>query len=97
LYIAYSNLGEFTKENSFTSQIINRYHFNPSKTIFIDDSLRNVKRAETVGIEYFKRNLFDSFGLSNSIIIFFSRGKIDEKDIFYMVFVYLLCISKYFN
>lgn len=34
----------------FYNIIINRYHLNPEKTIFIDDSLRNVKGAEVVGI-----------------------------------------------
>jgi 2-haloacid dehalogenase len=30
--------------------IIDRYHLDPSKTIFIDDSMRNIKGAEAVGI-----------------------------------------------
>lgn len=30
--------------------IIDRYHLDPSATLFIDDSLRNVKGAEAVGI-----------------------------------------------
>ena len=35
---------------AFYKIIIDRYQLDPSKTIFIDDSLRNVKGAETVGI-----------------------------------------------
>jgi len=35
---------------AFYTIIINRYNLDPSKTVFIDDSLRNVKGAETVGI-----------------------------------------------
>jgi len=35
---------------AFYKIIIGRYHLDPSKTIFIDDSLRNVKGAEAVGI-----------------------------------------------
>ena len=35
---------------AFYKIIIDRYHLDPSKTIFIDDSLRNVKGAEAVGI-----------------------------------------------
>jgi phosphoglycolate phosphatase-like HAD superfamily hydrolase len=34
----------------FYKIIIDRYHLDPSTTIFIDDSLRNVKGAESVGI-----------------------------------------------
>ncbi|HEV8504071.1 MAG TPA: HAD family phosphatase, partial [Chitinophagaceae bacterium] len=34
----------------FYKIIIDRYHIDPATTIFIDDSLRNVKGAETVGI-----------------------------------------------
>ena len=34
----------------FYKIIIDRYHLDPSTTIFIDDSLRNVKGAEAVGI-----------------------------------------------
>ena len=34
----------------FYRVIIDRYHLDPSTTIFIDDSLRNVKGAEAVGI-----------------------------------------------
>ena len=35
---------------AFYKIIIDRYHLDPSKTVFIDDSLRNVKGAEAVGI-----------------------------------------------
>jgi 2-haloacid dehalogenase len=35
---------------AFYKIIIGRYHLDPSKTIFIDDSMRNVKGAEAVGI-----------------------------------------------
>ncbi len=35
---------------AFYKIIIDRYHLDPSKTIFIDDSMRNVKGAEAVGI-----------------------------------------------
>ena len=35
---------------AFYKIIIDRYHLDPSKTIFVDDSLRNIKGAETVGI-----------------------------------------------
>ena len=35
---------------AFYSIIINRYRLDPSKTIFIDDSLRNIKGAEAIGI-----------------------------------------------
>ncbi len=35
---------------AFYKIIIERYRLDPSKTIFIDDSLRNVKGAEAVGI-----------------------------------------------
>jgi 2-haloacid dehalogenase len=34
----------------FYKILIDRYHLDPAKTIFIDDSLRNVKGAEAVGI-----------------------------------------------
>ena len=34
----------------FYNILVDRYHINPEKTIFIDDSLRNVKGAEAVGI-----------------------------------------------
>jgi len=34
----------------FYKILLDRYHLDPSTTIFIDDSLRNVKGAETVGI-----------------------------------------------
>lgn len=34
----------------FYQIIIDRYHLDPVKTVFIDDSLRNVKGAEVVGI-----------------------------------------------
>ena len=34
----------------FYKIIIDRYHLDPSNTIFIDDSVRNVKGAEAVGI-----------------------------------------------
>ena|SRR5690349_12972519 len=34
----------------FYKIIIDRYHLDPSTTVFIDDSLRNVKGAEAVGI-----------------------------------------------
>jgi 2-haloacid dehalogenase len=34
----------------FYNILIDRYHLDPAKTIFIDDSLRNVKGAEAVGI-----------------------------------------------
>jgi 2-haloacid dehalogenase len=30
--------------------LIDRYHIDPANTIFIDDSLRNIKGAEAVGI-----------------------------------------------
>ena len=43
----------------FYKIIIDRYHLDPSTTIFIDDSLRNVKGAEAVGI---KGLLFQSPG-----------------------------------
>jgi len=36
--------------SEFYKIIIDRYHLDPSTTIFIDDSLRNVKGAETIGI-----------------------------------------------
>jgi len=35
---------------AFYKIIIDRYHLDPSKAIFIDDSLRNVKGADAVGI-----------------------------------------------
>lgn len=35
---------------AFYKIITDRYHLDPSKTIFIDDSLRNIKGAEAVGI-----------------------------------------------
>jgi len=35
----------------FYKIIIDRYHLDPSTTIFIDDSLKNVKGAEAVGIK----------------------------------------------
>ena len=35
---------------AFYKIIIDRYHLDPSKTIFIDDSLRNIKGAEALGI-----------------------------------------------
>lgn len=34
----------------FYQILLNRYKLDPSKTIFIDDSLRNVKGAEAVGV-----------------------------------------------
>jgi 2-haloacid dehalogenase len=34
----------------FYQLLLNRYHLDAAKTIFIDDSLRNVKGAEAVGI-----------------------------------------------
>ena len=34
----------------FYKVLLDRYHLDPSTTIFIDDSLRNVKGAEAVGI-----------------------------------------------
>jgi 2-haloacid dehalogenase len=34
----------------FYKILIDRYHLDPAKTIFIDDSLRNVNGAEAVGI-----------------------------------------------
>jgi len=34
----------------FYKILLNRYHLDPAKTIFIDDSLRNVQGAEAVGI-----------------------------------------------
>ena len=34
----------------FYKILIDRYHLDPAKTVFIDDSLRNVKGAEAVGI-----------------------------------------------
>jgi 2-haloacid dehalogenase len=34
----------------FYKIILDRYHLDPAKTVFIDDSLRNVKGAEAVGI-----------------------------------------------
>ena len=34
----------------FYKIVLNRYHLDPSSTIFIDDSLRNVEGAEAVGI-----------------------------------------------
>ena len=34
----------------FYKIIIDCYYLDPSKTIFVDDSLRNIKGAETVGI-----------------------------------------------
>lgn len=34
----------------FYKIILDRYHLDPGKTVFIDDSLRNVKGAEAVGI-----------------------------------------------
>lgn len=34
----------------FYKILIDRYHLDPTKTVFIDDSLRNVKGAEAVGI-----------------------------------------------
>ena len=35
---------------AFYKIIIDRYHLDPSKTIFIDDSIRNIKGAEAVDI-----------------------------------------------
>ena len=35
----------------FYKIIIDRYHLDPSTTIFIDDSMKNVKAAEAVGIK----------------------------------------------
>jgi len=43
----------------FYKIIIDRYHLDPSTTIFIDDSMKNVKGAEAVGI---KGLLFQSPG-----------------------------------
>jgi 2-haloacid dehalogenase len=34
----------------FYKILIDRYHLDPARTIFIDDVLRNVKGAESVGI-----------------------------------------------
>jgi len=34
----------------FYKIILDRYHLDPSKTVFIDDSLRNIQGAEAVGI-----------------------------------------------
>jgi|SRR5436190_502003 len=34
----------------FYKVLLDRYHLDPTKTIFIDDSLRNIKGAEAVGI-----------------------------------------------
>ncbi|HEY0432764.1 MAG TPA: HAD-IA family hydrolase, partial [Chitinophagaceae bacterium] len=34
----------------FYRVMLDRYHIDPSRAIFIDDSLRNVKGAEAVGI-----------------------------------------------
>jgi 2-haloacid dehalogenase len=34
----------------FYKRLLDRYHVNPSEALFIDDSLRNVKGAEAVGI-----------------------------------------------
>lgn len=35
----------------FYQRLLDRYHVNPSEAIFIDDSLRNVKAAEALGIQ----------------------------------------------
>ena len=35
----------------FYQRLLNRYNVNPSEALFIDDSLRNVKAAEGVGIK----------------------------------------------
>lgn len=35
----------------FYKIVLDRYHLDPSKTIFIDDSLRNIKGAEAVGLK----------------------------------------------
>lgn len=43
----------------FYNLLLNRYDINPSEAIFIDDSLRNIKGAEAVGI---KGILFQSAG-----------------------------------
>jgi 2-haloacid dehalogenase len=34
----------------FYHRLLDRYHLNPAEALFIDDSLRNVKGAETLGI-----------------------------------------------
>jgi len=34
----------------FYKLLLDRYHLDPAKTIFIDDSLRNIKGAEAVGV-----------------------------------------------
>jgi 2-haloacid dehalogenase len=34
----------------FYKLLADRYHLDPAKTVFIDDSLRNIKGAEAVGI-----------------------------------------------
>ena len=35
----------------FYQRLLDRYHVNPSEALFIDDSLRNVKAAEKLGIK----------------------------------------------
>ena len=35
----------------FYQRLLDRYHVKPSEALFIDDSLRNVKAAETLGID----------------------------------------------
>jgi len=34
----------------FYQRLLDRYNVNPSQALFIDDSLRNVKAAEAIGI-----------------------------------------------
>jgi 2-haloacid dehalogenase len=35
----------------FYQRLLDRYHVDPSKALFIDDNLRNVKAAEALGIK----------------------------------------------
>lgn len=35
----------------FYQRLLDRYHVNPSEALFIDDSVRNVKAAEAMGIK----------------------------------------------
>ena len=36
--------------HEFYNRLLNRYHVDPKKALFIDDSLRNIKAAEELGI-----------------------------------------------
>lgn len=37
--------------HNFYQKLLNRYHVNPAKAVFIDDNLRNIKASEELGIK----------------------------------------------